>query len=233
MSSSAALCLVVIFICSITIHESGCLASERENANEFMDAALRILRGKYKSPMQPIRMQPKGVGINERILIADIQMMARLEDGYINKIGYLKRVGNAYQTVIPAKDDWDGDSSVTEASVEISDVEFNATVAFNIINVLHRENVIGKVGKITVFLLMTENGTTGIRDLPYFKIENIENVDIELKGPFESLDRLRNVGVKMGVRFVMRTQLKQLVIKVVSQAAHSAVRGMIGKSKTS
>lgn len=74
---------------------------------------------------------------------------------------------------------------------------------------------------------------TGVRDLPYFKIDNMEEVDIELKGPIDLVDRLRNVPVKMGVRFMMRTHLKQMMINMVSQAAHSAIKGMIDKSKSS
>lgn len=223
--------ILFIFVYVNLIPESACLTGDRENANDFIDAALRVLKGKYKEPMQPIKLQPRAIGINERVLVANIQIQARLEDGYINKIGDMKRVGNAYQTVIPAADDWDAESSVTEASIEISGIEFNATIAFDLLSVMPRDHVIGRVGKIRVFFMMSENGTTGQRDIPYFQIENIEDVDIELKGPIRLLDRLRNVPIQMGVRFVMRTELKKLVIKVVTQAAHSAVRGMIDKTK--
>jgi hypothetical protein len=222
---------LLIFVYVNLICESSCLAGERENANSFIDAAMRVLKEKYKDPMQPIKLHPRAIGINERVLVANIQIQARLEDGYINKIGDMKRVGNAFQTVIPAVDDWDAESSVTEASIEISDIQFNATIAFDLLSVMPRDHVIGRVGKIRVFFMMSENGTTGVRDIPYFQIEELENVDIELKGPIRLLDRLRNVPVRYGVRFVMRTELKKLVIKVVTEAAHSAIRGMIDKSK--
>lgn len=220
--------LVTTVICFLIILQTE--AAERENANSFMDAALRMLQGKYKPPMQPIKMHPKAVGLDERILVANIQVQARLEDGYITKIGGLKRAGDAFQTVLPAKDDWDGESSVTEATIEISDIEFNSTIAFNIINIVHRERVQGKIGQIIVFIVLTDNGTTGERNIPYFKIENIDNIDIQLKGPIQALDQIRNVPLKAGLRFIMRTRLKQMLMDMVERAAQSNIRGMIDKN---
>ena len=133
----------------------------------------------------------------------------------------------------PAEDDWDdGESSVTEGNIDVTDIEFNATIVFDVMGVLHREHVNGRVGKVSFYMIMSDNGTTGERDIPYFNIYNIEDVDIVLTGPYEVVDRIRNPALKMAVQFVMRSQLKQMVNTMVTRAARSAIKNMIGKQKT-
>lgn len=191
--------------------------------------------------MEPIPMPARSLGVSERMPLARLPLIVRLEEGYITKIGGLKRNGNAWQTVIPPKsdgpideDDEDADdteSTVTESNIDIQDVEFNTTITFDVMGVMHREHVKGRVGKISLYLILTDNGTTGERDLPYFTIFDIEDVDIRLKGPIEVIDRIRNIPLRMAVRFVMKTQLKQIVNAIVTRATQSAIRGMINKNK--
>lgn len=232
MRTTHSVLLFLVSLLSVQDSADG-LQTQRENANEFLDAVLRLLKGKYKSPMEPIHMQPRTLGINERLLLANLHLEVRLEDGFITKIGSMKRSGDAWQTVIPAKgedEDDDTESSVTEGNIDISDVEFNTTLTFDVMGVMHQEHVKGRVGKISIYLILSDNGTTGERDLPYFNIYNMEDVDIQLKGPIEIMDRIKNPALRMAVRFATRTQFKRIVNAIVTRAAQSAIRGMINKN---
>ena len=93
--------LGVFLVFCLVIHRP--VRSEKENANDFLDTALRLMRNKYKDPMSPIPMKNRTIGIYERIGLINVIALVRLTDGHIYKIGSLKRVGNATMTVYPAR----------------------------------------------------------------------------------------------------------------------------------
>lgn len=199
---------------------------QRENANQFIDTGLRILGRKYKSPMTPIAMKKKAFGLNERVGLMNMEAIIRLEDGYITKIGNLTRQGDAWMTVIPAPTEDDDESTVTQAKIGLHDIEFNTTVVFDILGVTHREHLEGIVDFVGADIILTTNGTTGDRDLPYLKIYDIQGANVEFVGPIEAIDRIRNIPVKIATQFIMNTRLKVIVHNIVSNAAYGSIKGI-------
>jgi hypothetical protein len=203
----------------------------RENANEFLDTGLKILGRKYRSPMTPIPMKQRSFGLNERIGLMNIEAIIRLEDGYITKIGKISRQGDAWMTVIPAANEDEDESTVTEAQIGINDIEFNTTIVFDILGVVHKETIEGSVQFVGAHIFITTNGTTGERDIPYFKIYDIRGANVEFVGPIEAIDRIRNIPVKIATQFIMNTRLKHIVQSIVSNAAYGSIKGIATSSK--
>lgn len=198
----------------------------KENANKLIDTTIGFLSKKYKDPMEPIAMKPRAIGINSKVGQIPVIIETEIKEGYITKVGKMKRIGNATMTVIPAPNDDEEDSTVIEARIGLEDIEFNTTVIFDVMGVKHEENTTGKVKKVSVFLILTTNGTTGERDVPFFEVTDIQGLDLQLKGPFEAIDRVRNIPVRIAIRIVMRTNFKRILLGIVSNAAQETVRGM-------
>lgn len=203
----------------------------RENANDFLDTGLKLLSKKYKEPMKPIPMKERSFGLNERVGLMNAEAIIRLQDGYVTKIGKLARQGDAYMTVIPARNEDEDESTVTEAKVGLTDIEFNTTVIFDILGITHREPLEGRVKFVGAHLILATNGTTGNRDIPYLKIYDISGVDVEFVGPIEALDRLRNIPVRIATQVIMNTRLKLIVQMIVSNAAYGSIKGIATSSR--
>jgi len=199
----------------------------RENANEFLDTGLKLLNSKYKPPMKPIKIQPRSFGVDERIGLMNAEAIVRIEEGYVTNISKLSRVGDAWMTVIPASNEDEDESTVTEARVSVTDIAFKATIVIDIFGVVHKEPLAGKVDFVGAHLILTTNGTTGQRDIPYFKIYDINGTDIKLVGPIETIDRVRNIPITMVTKLVMNTRLtRHIVQRIVTNAAYGSIKGI-------
>ena len=203
----------------------------KENANKLVDTTIGFLSKKYKDPMDPIPMKPRAIGIHGKVGQIPVVIDAEIKEGYITKVGKIKRVGNATMTVIPAPNDDEEDSTVIDATISLEDIEFNNTIVFDLMGIRHEENSTGKVSQVKVFLILTTNGTTGERDLPFFEITDIQGLDLELKGPFETIDRIRNFPLRLAIRIVMRSNFKKIVLTIVSNAAQETVKSMTIKKE--
>lgn len=202
-----------------------------ENANDFLDTAIKLMRKKYKDPMEPIRIKDRSIGINQRIGLLPMGLLIRISDGSINKIGRIKRVGDSFMTVIPAKDEDDDDSTVTDATISIQDIRFNATVQVEALAVGHWEHVQGRVGEVQAKVQMSTNGTTGERTMTGFEITDMEDVDLNLRGPFQIVSRISSIPLRIGTRFVMNSNLKRIVTTIVTVAAKETVSHLVTDSK--
>lgn len=204
----------------------------KENANKLIDTTTGFLSRKYKDPMDPIPMKPRAIGINGKVGRIPVVIETEIKEGYITKVGKIKRIGNATMTVIPARNDDEEDSTVIETNIALEDIEFNTTVIFDVMGIKHEENTTGKVEKVSSFLILSTNGTTGDRDLPFFEITDIEGLDLQLKGPFESIDRVRNIPLRIAIRIVMRTNLKKVILSIVSNAAQETIKNMAARNES-
>lgn len=222
------LCLLIFLTCVISPSLPAKLV--RENANEFVDTGLGILRNKYKDPMTPIKMKDRTIGLNHsKFMLIPLEAMSmisevRIEDFYVTKIGNLKRIGNATMTVIPPESEDDEESTVTHSKVGIYDIEINATIVFDVMRVSHREPIEGSVKFLGTQIILTTNGTTGERDIPYFNVYDISGVDIQFIGPYQKIDAIRNVPLRLAVNFVMNTQLKRIVQVIITRAGYAGIR---------
>lgn len=223
------LCLFILLIIPSLYFTADDEKITKENANRLLDTTISFLSRKYKEPMDPIPMKPRAIGINGKVGRIPVVIQTEIKEGYITKVGKIKRIGNATMTVIRADDDDSEDSTVIEAHVALEDIQFNATIIFHVMGMKHEENASGSVGRVESFLILTTNGTSGDRDLPYFKITDIQGLDFQLDGPFEAIDRLRNIPLRITTRVVMRTNLKRIILAIVSNASQSTIKAMTVK----
>lgn len=202
-------------------------AVQKENANDFLDTAIKLMRKKYKDPMTPIKIKDRSIGINQRIGMLPMALVIHIKNGNINKIGKIKRVGDAFMTVIPAKNEDDDDSTITDATISIQDIRFNATIDIEVFAVRHWEVVQGKVGDVQAKVQMSTNGTTGGREMSGFQITDINDVDLNLRGPFEIVSRISSIPLRIGTRFVMNSNLKRIVNTIVTVAARDTISHLV------
>ena len=225
----AFLCLLVLLIAFSLCSAADDQRITKENANKLLDTTIGFLSRKYKEPMDPIPMKPRAIGVNGKVGRIPVVIQTEIKDGFITKVGKIKRIGNATMTVIRADDEDSEDSTVIEARVGLEDIQFNTTIIFDVMGIKHEENASGSVGRVESFLILTTNGTTGDRDLPYFKITDIQGLDFQLDGPFEAIDRLRNIPLRITTRVVMRTNLKRIILAIVSNASQDTIKAMTVK----
>ena len=221
--------LVVCLFLTLALTSDGLLQGmsrfPRENANQFLDTGLKLLSQKYKDPMKPIPMKPRAFGLDERIGLMNVEVLVKLENGQITRIGKVSRLGNAWMTVIPARNEDEDESTVTEATISIEDIEFNSNVIFDVMGVNHYEHIQGKIDYIGARLILATNGTTGDRSMPYMRVYELRGVDVQFVGPNEHIDQLRNIPVRMVIRIIMNTQLKLIIQQIVSNAVRGSLRG--------
>lgn len=200
---------------------------KKENANDFLDTALKLIRKKYKEPMNPIKIKDRSIGLNQRMGLLPMSLLVHIQNGNINKIGKIKRVGDAFMTVIPATNDDDDDSTVTDAVISLDDIRFNATIEIEVFAVRHWEIVQGRVGEVQAQFQMSTNGTTGERSMTGFKIIDMRDIDLNLRGPYQIISRISSIPLRIGTRFVMNSNLKKIVNTIVTVAAADTVSHMV------
>lgn len=224
--------VILVISCASGLEQPDDGGIKRENANEFLDTAIKLMRKKYKEPMEPIKIKDRSIGINQRIGLLPMTLLVRIQNGSINKIGKIKRVGDAFMTVIPATNEDDDDSTVTDAVISIEDIRFNATVEIEVFAVRHWEVVQGRVGDVQAQVQMSTNGTTGERAMTGFKVSDMNDVDLNLRGPYEIVSRITSIPLRLGTRFVMNSNLKRIVTAIVTVAAADTVSHLVTDKST-
>lgn len=221
------LLLVTTIYCVNGFEEADEGGIKKENANDFLDTALKLIRKKYKEPMNPIKIKDRSIGINQRMGLLPMSVLINIQNGNINKIGKIKRVGDAFMTVIPAINEDDDDSTITDAVISIADIRFNATIEIEVFAVRHWEIVQGRVGEVQAQFQMSTNGTTGERSMTGFEIVDMKDVDLNLQGPYQIISRISSIPLRIGTRFVMNSNLKRIVNTIVTVAAADTVSHMV------
>ena len=198
-------------------------ASERENANELVDAIVKLIKPKYNHPMDPIPIGQRTIGINDKVGLIKVIAVLRIKQGYINQIGGLARVDDAFIT------EFEDESTLIEMKLGVFDVRFNATIEFEIMGIKQREVVIGSVAFFGVAFDILNNGTTGGRKIDNLKVFEISGLQMSLIGGRDNaLRRLQNLQLTMGIEFVMNSNLKRIVNAIVSVAAADSIKQIAG-----
>lgn len=195
---------------------------ERESANELVDTSLRLIRKKYKPPMKPLAMSNRTLGIDEQVGFLHMRAVVFIKKGFVNQIGNISRVGQAFYT------ESEDESTLIEMKIALEDIKFNASIEIEVMGIRQNQEVEGGVGIIGVRFEVFTNGTTGQRSVQNVKIFDMDGLDLELFGPNDIVNRFQNIPIRIGLRVVMRTNLKRIVHAITSIAVADAISRIAG-----
>lgn len=193
-----------------------------ESGDELVDSILRLVRPKYKPPMKPMELGNRTIGINERVGLVQVIAILRIKRGFVNHVGGLERVGEAFYT------EYEDDSTKIEMRLGIFDIKFNATIEMEFMGIRQREVVSGSVEFFGTSFEVLTNATTGERHVDNVSVFEMSGLKLKFSGPHDIINRVQNIPMKVGVRLIMNSNLKSIVYAIVSVAVSDSLATIAG-----
>lgn len=174
--------------------------------------------------MKPIVIGNRTIGINNRVGLMRVIAVMRIKEGYIYEVGNLTRVGDAFIT------EFEDESTRIEMQLGLTDIKFNATVEVEVMGIRQQEVVVGSVAFFGVAFDLLSNVTTGDRIVENVRVFEISGLQMKLldKRDNDFLRRVQNLQLRVGIDFVMNSNLKRVVYAIVSVAASDSIRKIAG-----